>query len=291
MLSVRLLLAAMAMTGDGGGGGAFASNIDIAVDEKKHWAHVVDSLDLLLYVCLLILTIVTVWGFKHRRVRFLHESGLAVAYGLAVGLLLRLMGSSGRPATHLPVRAHGDNGTLASTARMLGRRVAVEDGGAVDSPPDALVLHLNVTSRAAGGGNDYANGSSDVVEKVLTYGFEGELGRAGGGGLGDEDGDDIQAKATFNPEIFFYVLLPPIIFHAGYSMRRKQFFDNLGAILAYALIGTTVSTFVIAWIMYGFVQIISATVTVNFLDALYFGAIVSATDPVTVLAIFHVRLY
>ena len=45
-------------------------------------------------------------------------------------------------------------------------------------------------------------------------------------------------QATFNPEIFFYLLLPPIIFHAGYSMRRKDFFNNLGAILCYALIGT-----------------------------------------------------
>ena len=89
----------------GGGGGAFASNLDIAVDEKKHSAHVVDSLDLLLYVCLLILTIVTVWGFKHRRVRFLHESGLAVAYGLAVGFLLRLMGSSGHASTRMLVSA------------------------------------------------------------------------------------------------------------------------------------------------------------------------------------------
>ena len=57
-----------------------------------------------------------------------------------------------------------------------------------------------------------------------------------------EDDDTIEENATFNPEIFFYVLLPPIIFHAGYSMRRKAFFDNLGAILAFALVGTMIST-------------------------------------------------
>lgn len=27
-------------------------------------------------------------------------------------------------------------------------------------------------------------------------------------------------QMVFDPEIFFYVLLPPIIFHAGYSMKR-----------------------------------------------------------------------
>jgi uncharacterized membrane protein len=66
-----------------------ASEVDVEVDEKKHEGHVIDSLDLLLYVCLLILTIVTIWVFKQRRVRFLHESGLAIVYGLIVGALLR----------------------------------------------------------------------------------------------------------------------------------------------------------------------------------------------------------
>lgn len=97
----------------------------------------------------------------------------------------------------------------------------------------------------------------------------------------------IQKRATFNPEIFFYLLLPPIIFNAGYSMRRKQFFYNLGAILTFALLGTVISTFVIGAIMYGFSNFMTS-VKLSFLDTLYFGAIVSATDPVTVLAIFHV---
>ena len=51
--------------------------------------------------------------------------------------------------------------------------------------------------------------------RAYTYAFIGEKA-----GQNDEDG--VREKATFNPEIFFYVLLPPIIFHAGYSMRRKQ---------------------------------------------------------------------
>ncbi len=55
------------------------------IDEKESELHRLDSLSLLLYMCLLTLTVLTVWLFKHRRIRFLHETGLAVLYGLAIG--------------------------------------------------------------------------------------------------------------------------------------------------------------------------------------------------------------
>lgn len=96
-------------------------------------------------------------------------------------------------------------------------------------------------------------------------------------------------KATFDPEIFFNIILPPIIFHAGYSLKRKYFFRNLGAILTFAIIGTSVSVFVIGWLMYGFVQLMPESLRTNFgfLDMLYFGALISPTDPLSILAILH----
>ncbi|GAA55055.1 sodium/hydrogen exchanger 6, partial [Clonorchis sinensis] len=95
-------------------------------------------------------------------------------------------------------------------------------------------------------------------------------------------------KATFNPEIFFNVLLPPIIFSAGYSMKRNHFFQNIGAILTYAFLGTFLSAFVAGTICYALTRMISSLAAIlSFADCLLFGSIISATDPVTVLAIFN----
>lgn len=54
---------------------------DIALDAKATLNHRLDSLNLLLYMILLTLTVFTIWLFKHRRISWLHETGLAVIYG------------------------------------------------------------------------------------------------------------------------------------------------------------------------------------------------------------------
>ena len=59
------------------------------VDEKEAETHRLDSLIILLYTGLLTVTVLTIWLFKHRRIRYLHETGLALLYGLVVGAIIR----------------------------------------------------------------------------------------------------------------------------------------------------------------------------------------------------------
>ncbi|KAG2817512.1 hypothetical protein PC129_g1740 [Phytophthora cactorum] len=90
----------------------------------------------------------------------------------------------------------------------------------------------------------------------------------------------------FNKILFYFLLLPPIIFEAGYSVHRKRFFDNFNTILLYAVLGTVVSTFVIGYMTYyagklGWIDIDSSSP----LEALLFGALISSVDPVATLSI------
>lgn len=62
---------------------------ELATEKEAEESHRQDSVNLLTFILLLTLTILTIWLFKHRRVRFLHETGLAMIYGEAFGLYIK----------------------------------------------------------------------------------------------------------------------------------------------------------------------------------------------------------
>ena len=45
----------------------------------------------------------------------------------------------------------------------------------------------------------------------------------------------------FNGTMFFYFVLPPIVFAAGFNMYRKEFFKNITNVLIFGIGGTFVA--------------------------------------------------
>ncbi|KAK5681136.1 monovalent cation:H+ antiporter, CPA1 (nhx1) [Elasticomyces elasticus] len=92
---------------------------------------------------------------------------------------------------------------------------------------------------------------------------------------------------SFNYQFFFNLLLPPIILASGYELHQGNFFRNLGTILTFAFAGTFISALVLASIQWVWCLIPLEGLELNFVDAMSVGATLSATDPVTILAIFN----
>lgn len=89
-----------------------------------------------------------------------------------------------------------------------------------------------------------------------------------------------------SPNTFFLLLLPPIIFEAGYSLHKGNFFQNIGSIMVFAVIGTTISAMFVGGGIY-LMGVAGIAYNLTVLDSLAFGSLVSAVDPVATIAIFN----
>src|SRR3569833_2334640 len=100
-------------------------------------------------------------------------------------------------------------------------------------------------------------------------------------------GDSIRQLVSFDYQIFFNLLLPPIILSSGYELHQGNFFRHMGTILTFAFAGTFLSALVIGVLLWLYFRIPIEGVTTNWIDAISVGATHSTTDPVTILAIFN----
>ncbi|KAJ1879243.1 monovalent cation:H+ antiporter, CPA1 (nhx1) [Coemansia sp. RSA 1722] len=100
-------------------------------------------------------------------------------------------------------------------------------------------------------------------------------------------GDYIKRIVTFDHTVFFNMLLPPIILNCGFNLQKTSITRNMAPVLTFAFVGTAISAVVIGILVqiYSFTSIES--IGFSLLDSLMLGTILSATDPVTILAVFE----
>ena len=88
-------------------------------------------------------------------------------------------------------------------------------------------------------------------------------------------------------ELILAMLVPPLIFEATLSIKWRNLRENLAPILLLAVVGTFMGTFIVAAI----ITLVGATfipeLDIILPAAIAFGALISATDPVAVIAFFR----
>nr|DAD33452.1 TPA_asm: hypothetical protein HUJ06_012303 [Nelumbo nucifera] len=91
---------------------------------------------------------------------------------------------------------------------------------------------------------------------------------------------------VFSEDLFFIYLLPPIIFNAGFQVKKKQFFRNFTTIVLFGAVGTLISFGIIATGAKQFFKRLNM-VSLDIGDYLAIGAIFSATDSVCTLQVLN----
>lgn len=92
----------------------------------------------------------------------------------------------------------------------------------------------------------------------------------------------------FSSELFFFLLLPPIILESSYSLYDKTFFNNINTVLLYAVLGTLLNVFFVGSSIFLVEQFgWFGREDIPLVECFTFSTLISAVDPVAVLAIFQ----
>ncbi|CAI2353002.1 unnamed protein product [Caenorhabditis sp. 36 PRJEB53466] len=92
---------------------------------------------------------------------------------------------------------------------------------------------------------------------------------------------------VFDAHTFFAFLLPPIIFDAGYFMPNRELFGNFDGIMMFAVVGTVFNTFAIGICLAVLNELKWFSVETSTSEMLLFASLISAVDPVAVIAVFE----
>ncbi|KAJ0062382.1 hypothetical protein NL108_010989 [Boleophthalmus pectinirostris] len=97
-----------------------------------------------------------------------------------------------------------------------------------------------------------------------------------------------EPPAVLSPEVFFLYMLPPIVLDSGYFMPTRPFFENVGTVLWYAVVGSLWNSVGIGVSLFAICQIEAFGVQdINLQENLLFASIIAAVDPVAALSVFE----
>lgn len=100
-------------------------------------------------------------------------------------------------------------------------------------------------------------------------------------------GHEVDETFSFSPEFFFDYLLPPIIFAAGFLLRKDIFFHNFASIIVLAFAGTFIAALFTGCVIWMGGEYWNAGYNWKFMDAMVFGSLISAIDPVATIALLE----
>lgn len=90
---------------------------------------------------------------------------------------------------------------------------------------------------------------------------------------------------TFPSDVFLYFFVPVIIFDATYYLNKHAFFHNFLEIVVYAVLGTLISNLILGYMLIYSQKYMTTPFTQY--DHLTYAALISAIDPVAVIAIME----
>ena len=120
------------------------------------------------------------------------------------------------------------------------------------------------------------------------------LSSSSSGGSGDSSSSSSSSSSTahgnvavlfdpyllgFNPHVFFFGFLPPIIFNSGFHLKRRLFYQNFGGIFCLAIMGTCISILIVSCGIFllsrGIAPLVPSASALTMIECVCFASLIS----------------
>lgn len=98
----------------------------------------------------------------------------------------------------------------------------------------------------------------------------------------------------FDNNIFFYLVLPPVIFSAGFTLKRRNFFRYMHYISIFGIFGTLINFVLLSGSAYFFCHYVytgnnEAISSLSLMNSMLLGSVLSASDEVSAMSLVRMK--